>query len=102
MACRRLKQSATPMSIVTASLWPEPPGRQHPEDDVQRGFVRLLRWSLPADAEFYAVPNGGKRHAREAARMVGLGVRAGIPDIALVHQGRALFVEVKAAQGVLS
>jgi hypothetical protein len=50
----------------------------------------------------FAIPNGGKRHAREASRLKGLGVRAGIPDIAVVFRGRAAFIELKAARGVMS
>lgn len=76
--------------------------RQHPEDDLQRSIVEYFRWSLPDDAVYFAVPNGGKRHAKEAARMVGLGVRAGIPDLCVIWRGQAYFVELKAARGVLS
>jgi hypothetical protein len=50
----------------------------------------------------FAVPNGGKRHAREAARMKGLGVKAGVPDLCVVYRGRAAFLELKAKRGVMS
>jgi hypothetical protein len=33
---------------------------------------------------------------------VGLGARAGVPDLALVHRGQSLFIELKIADGVLS
>lgn len=90
--------------IVTATLWGRDARtvRRHDEDDLQRDIVRFLTVALPADATFYAVPNGGKRHKREAARLVGLGVRAGVPDLAVVHRGRALFLELKAKAGYLS
>ena len=90
------------MSVVTSSLLPEPPARQHPEDDLQRAVMRFLDLALGPEGVAYAIPNGGKRHAREAARMKGLGVRSGIPDIGICYRGRALFVELKAPRGVVS
>jgi len=89
--------------VVTASLLPDrPQRRRHDEDDLQMAVVEFLRWSLPHDAVWYAVPNGGKRHKREAQRMVSLGVRAGVPDLAIVHRGQPLFIELKAKGGTLS
>jgi hypothetical protein len=89
--------------IVTASLLPErAPGRRHDEDDFQRDVCQYLRWSLPSDAEYYAVPNGGKRHSKAAARLVGQGVRAGLPDLCVVYRGSTIFIELKTARGVLS
>jgi len=69
--------------------------RQHLEDDLQATVVQFLRWALPVDALHWHVPNGGKRHRKEAARMVKLGVRAGIPDIHVAYQGRLYCVEMK-------
>jgi hypothetical protein len=76
--------------------------RAHLEDDLQRQVCQYLRWSLPADAEFFAVPNGGKRHSKAAARLVGQGVRAGLPDLCVVYRGATIFIELKTARGVLS
>jgi hypothetical protein len=53
-------------------------------------------------ASRYFRPSGGQRHTKAAARLVGLGVRAVVPDLALVHRGRSLFIELKTADGVLS
>jgi hypothetical protein len=83
--------------VITSGLLPDPPRRGHPEDDLQRSVVQFLRVALPDDAIAYAVPNGGQRHSKAAARLVGLGVRAGIPDLAIVWRGHAIFVELKAA-----
>lgn len=77
-------------------------GRQYPEDALQKALVEYLDWALPDDAVVFAVPNGGKRHVREAARLKGLGVRAGVPDLCIVWRGTALFLELKAGRGVLS
>jgi len=89
--------------VVTASLVPERGvRRRHPEDDLQRQVMAFLDVALPAEAVAFAIPNGGKRHVREAARMKGLGVKAGISDICVIHRGRAAFIELKSATGRMS
>lgn len=89
--------------VVTASLMPvRRVARRHDEDDLQRAVMVFLDWSLPPDAVAFAVPNGGKRGKREAARMRGMGVKAGIPDICVIHSGRVAFIELKARRGVMS
>lgn len=82
----------------------------HPESDMQRAVIHW--WQLAhrilgvSDANLlYAIPNGGKRNAREAARMKTEGIRAGIPDLFLavprdVYHG--LFIELKAPNGRIS
>ena len=89
-------------AVTTATLLPSPAPRRHLEDDLQRQVFQFLSWALPPDGIAYAIPNGGRRHAREAARMKGLGVRAGMPDIGICFRGRALYVELKAPRGVVS
>ncbi len=76
--------------------------RQHLEDDLQAAVCTLLKWALPADATFWAVPNGGLRHKLEAARMTRQGIRAGIPDLHVVYRGRLYCLELKAPKGQLS
>ena len=76
--------------------------RQHLEDDLQAAVCMFLRWALPWDATFWAVPNGGKRHVVEAQRMSRLGVRPGVPDLHVVYRGRLYCLELKAPKGVLS
>jgi hypothetical protein len=89
--------------IVTASLPLDVHAvRRHDEETFQAQVCQYLRWSLPADAEYYAVPNGGKRHSKAAARLVGQGVRAGLPDLCVVYRGSTIFIELKTARGVLS
>lgn len=55
--------------------------RRHPEDDLQRAVCAFLDRALVPPAFYFAVPNGGKRNAREAARMKAMGVKAGAPDL---------------------
>ena len=82
---------------------PAPPTvRKYEEDSLQRDVCQFLAVALPTGSMYFAIPNGGKRHAREAARMKGLGLRAGVPDLEVIHRGRALFIELKAKRGVMS
>lgn len=56
---------------------------------------------LAPGALLFAIPNGGKRTASNAARLKREGVLAGIPDIMLAwpaHGYHGLFVEMKRAQ----
>lgn len=60
----------------------------------------LFRWAayIPELKYMYAVPNGGKRQAREAANLKRQGVKAGVPDICLpLPKGKyhGLYIEMK-------
>jgi len=44
---------------------------------------------------YWAVPNGGKRNKLEAKRLKAEGVRSGVPDITIVHEGQYYGLEVK-------
>ena len=70
--------------------------------------VRLVQWAriragqVPELQLLFAVPNGGQRDVRVAARLSGEGVRAGVPDLCLpvprgVHHG--LYIELKRIKG---
>lgn len=55
------------------------------------GTYPQLKW-------LYSVPNGGSRHIVEAMKMVGTGLRAGVPDIHLPYQRTmhcGLYIELK-------
>lgn len=82
-------------AVVTTSLLPEPPPRRHDEERLQRDIIRFARWALPHNAMIFAVPNGGKRHSAAAARLVGMGTMAGVPDLLLLYRGHTLGIEVK-------
>jgi hypothetical protein len=89
-------------AIVTGSLLPERRAvRRHDEDEFHRATVTYLRLAVP-DAVVWHTPNGGLRHPKEAARLKGLGVLAGFPDLAVWHRGNLYLLELKAARGVLS
>ena len=68
----------------------------------------LFRWAAyaagrwPALKLMYHVPNGGSRDVREARRMKGQGVKAGVPDICLpAARGgyHGLYIELKRPRG---
>jgi hypothetical protein len=48
------------------------------------------------------VPNGGKRHIAIARKLKIEGVKSGVPDITLIHEGRYYGIEVKNIKGRLS
>jgi len=56
----------------------------------QRGVASLV-WFHP--------PNGGRRPPIEAAIFAGLGVRPGVADLILLHDGRAFALELKTEAG---
>ena len=47
---------------------------------------------------YWAVPNGGKRSKTESARFKKEGVKSGVPDISIVHDGMYFGLEVKKAK----
>lgn len=71
------------------------------EDQLQAQIVDYLSWALGDNAMFFAVPNGGSRHWLEAKNLKRRGATAGIPDLEILHRGRALFVELKTKSGAL-
>lgn len=83
-----------------------------PDDaDEETHQLALMRWAEnvvevhPELALLTHVPNGGKRRKSEAARLKGMGVRPGYPDLALnVPRGpyAGLFIELKASNGKVS
>lgn len=77
------------------------PKRRHEESDLQCRLMSDLEWLLPQDAFAFAVPNGGSRNIIEAVNLKRQGVKAGVPDIIIVHRGKALGLELKAKNGSL-
>lgn len=74
---------------------------QASERQVQVSVVQFLNRALPDDAVVYHPANGGHRHPAVAAKLKAEGVVSGVPDLALVWRGRAIFIELKARNGRL-
>lgn len=73
--------------------------RNRPEAKIQEAVVAHLRQRAPKDCFWFHPPNGGYRHPREAVAFKRMGVRAGVPDLILLHQGRLHALELKAPGG---
>ena len=66
-----------------------------PEDALQAAVIETLR--LSTDLQVFAVPNGGKRNAREAARLKKQGVLSGVSDLVVIWPpAKTAFIELKA------
>ena len=73
--------------------------RRRPEAQVQVALCNHLRWRAKPGVFFFAVPNGGKRNVIEASHLKDQGVRPGVPDLILIHDGRTYGLELKADRG---
>ena len=67
---------------------------KHEEDRLQMQVADYLRLQYPRVLWFH-VPNGGNRNAREGARFKRMGVRPGVADIIIIHNGKTHFIELK-------
>lgn len=74
--------------------------RQDREGPIHRAILDLLDLALPGDAIYHHSPNeldmAGPEAARQIAKARKLGTKAGWPDIEIIWQGRAFFLEIKA------
>ena len=73
--------------------------RRRPEQALQRSVVEHLQWRARPNIWWTHIPLGGARSKIEAAIFKGLGVRRGAPDLLIVIDGRACFLELKAPGG---
>jgi hypothetical protein len=74
----------------------------HPEDDIQRAVAQRLD---ALGVLWCHTPNGGKRGRVEAARLNGLGVKPGVPDVLIYDpppnspSAKGAALELKAPKG---
>jgi hypothetical protein len=73
---------------------------KRPEQIIQTTLVQHLRLRAPKDCFWFHVPNQGKRTPYMGKIMKDLGVRAGVPDLMFIHDGKAFGLELKADKGV--
>lgn len=66
--------------------------RQQPERALQSAICKWLDRALPSGTWYSAIP-GGNRSVTTTP-----GYRSGTPDLLIVHEGRAIFLELKAAR----
>jgi hypothetical protein len=74
-------------------------GRQQPEQDLQRAILQHLEMRAVRGCFWFHVGNGGWRSPIEARIFKGLGVKAGVPDLIIIHGGRCYGLELKADRG---
>jgi hypothetical protein len=70
--------------------------RKRPEDALQRTVLEYLRMRGPRTAYWFHVANGGGRSPIEALILKGLGVRADVPDLIIIYDGKTYGLELKA------
>jgi hypothetical protein len=75
---------------------------RYPESQLQRAVLAHLEVRAAPYTFWFHVPNGGARTATEGAILKGLGVRAGVPDLIIVHGGRFYGLELKTPSGQVS
>ena len=69
------------------------------EQSVQRTVCEHLCRRGALGLVWFHVPNGGRRQPVEAAIFSGLGLRPGVSDLILLHDGRAFALELKTERG---
>jgi hypothetical protein len=72
------------------------------ERQIQRAILRRLVALLPADAFWFHVANQTVAPREYVAALVGDGLKAGVPDLILIHRGRVFGIEVKRPGETLS
>lgn len=75
--------------------------RAQPEQALQRQVAEFLSVALAGNSWFSSMPLGGGGRLRGAI-LHGLGVKAGLPDVLVVNDGRAIWLELKARNGRVS
>lgn len=75
--------------------------RQNPEETLQIQVCHFLDVALDGNSWYSTIPLGGGGRMR-GARLKRAGTKSGIPDIVVTNDRRAIWIELKAARGVLS
>ena len=73
--------------------------RAQPETQIQRAVIQHLAWRARPGVWWTHIPLGGLRSKVEAAILRGLGTTRGTPDLLIVADGKAHFLELKSARG---
>lgn len=73
------------------------------EHKIQVALCDYLAIGGRKDLHWFAIPNGGHRHIRQAVKLKNEGVRRGTPDMCfLLEGGRVGWLELKTKKGSLS
>ena len=104
VAAKPASSTTVPPAPVRAVAVPKRKATKHEEDALQTAVIRWWQHQYPEFAGLlFAVPNGGRRDAREGARFKAQGVTAGVSDlILLVPRPHILLLELKIKGGKVS
>jgi hypothetical protein len=73
------------------------------EFDLHKAVAQFLDWCLSHPAFYSTFPAGWDRMSKTRAGMLyAAGLKAGMPDILIFHEGRTIGIELKAGKGKLS
>jgi hypothetical protein len=75
--------------------------RLSPEQSLHRAVAQYLSVALTPESWFSTIGHGGGGYLRGAI-LHGCGLKSGVPDILIIHEGCAYFLELKAPKGALS
>lgn len=77
--------------------------KQPSEHKIQVALMDYLAIAGRRDLHWFAIPNGGHRHIRQASKLKAEGVRRGTPDLCfMLPEGRVGWLEMKTTKGRLS
>lgn len=76
--------------------------RKTPEQDIQRAVAQYLDAARTKEWFWFFVPNGGNLSKAQSGIFKACGLKPGIPDLVLLHKGRAWGIELKSPKGRLS
>lgn len=75
--------------------------KPQPEQALQRQVAQFLAVALDGNSWFSSMPLGGGGKLRGAI-LHGLGVKRGLPDVLVINDGRAIWIELKVGKGRVS
>lgn len=86
------------MKARTSNVVPMTAPRKVSEDMLQASIVKAYRTLF--DCIIFAVPNGGNRNPREAAKLKWTGTLKGVTDLVVLgRNGQVMFIECKTEKG---
>jgi hypothetical protein len=93
-----------PDSAQSRARRARPPGTKTlTEFDLHKAVAQFLDWCLSHPAFYSTFPAGWDRMSKTRAGMLyAAGLKAGMPDILIFHEGRTIGIELKAGKGKLS
>lgn len=98
------RQAAEAKHVPPPAAAPKKARKSYPEEELQKQVAAFLDIALPDGFRWFHTPNQrGTRKRWENAMLKAMGVKAGVADVIILTPQRAfIWIELKAAKGVLS